>query len=355
MCLVPSVAGAQVVISAGTVVGAGIYSGTAITSAVVFSPSTGSYIGTQAVTIAGPIGTTCFYTVDGSTPNIASAKYTTPISVSSTETLTAVCAQVGSAFQNTQACGGGGACKCVTEAGGTWGGLTCQVGGGVGTINPSSVTWTKATTAQVDLSTTSATGTTQALFIWTSAAGACSDCTMLAHDVIYKPDQGATYILNNELDANFTEPGFAQQHSASLQCNQQGTPQWQIDNQQGSWQNTGFSYGCPNSTSQPTEARLTMHWANGDTACSGFSCDHYDLLTVCVGGTCQDKVLNVTLPGYTEPWGNVVITQHQPDLTNTTTSGANPTTAGRTIYQDNVTVGYYSTLATGSATFTITP
>jgi hypothetical protein len=166
---------------------------------------------------------------------------------------------------------------------------------------------------------------------------------------------------------------YNQFHTASLQCNQQagnpiggGTvsgPQWQYDNQQGSWNNfnPSITYGCPLSTTQQTEIRYGIHWTNGDTSCSGgFSCDHYDFLTVCVGGTngtggtCQDNVVNKTLPGYTEPsWAQSLIIQDQPDLTNTTTCATSPCTATRTILNNNVTLAHYGTELTSSATYTI--
>lgn len=62
----------------------------------LFSPVSGSYSSTQSVTItdAAPQAT-IYYTTDGSYPNVTSAKYTGPITVSSSETLVAAAVAYG--------------------------------------------------------------------------------------------------------------------------------------------------------------------------------------------------------------------------------------------------------------------
>jgi xyloglucan-specific exo-beta-1,4-glucanase len=62
-----------------------------------FSPSSGTYTSAQMVSIADTTsGATIYYTTDGSTPTASSAKYSSPITVSSTETLKAIGAANGS-------------------------------------------------------------------------------------------------------------------------------------------------------------------------------------------------------------------------------------------------------------------
>lgn len=56
-----------------------------------FSPSSGKYVGAQTVTISDTTnGATIYYTTDGTTPTTSSAQYTSPISVSTTETINAI-------------------------------------------------------------------------------------------------------------------------------------------------------------------------------------------------------------------------------------------------------------------------
>lgn len=324
-----------------------------------FSPAAGTYTGAQTVTVTCPAGLTCFYTTDGSTPSIAGFLYSAPITVASTQTIKVIAAQVGVLSRNSEASGTGW--KCVTPTAHTYGAISCQAGGGVGTINPSNIVWTFGTPTVQTTSTTSTTGTTQILYVHSTSSTGCTNCNEIVQDKIVSVDKGSTFLLNNEMDANVNMLAtYNQFHTASLQCNQQGTPQWQIDNQQGSWQNTGITFGCPLSTTQQTEIRYGIHWTNGDTACSGFSCDHYDFLTICVGGTngtggtCQNNTLAVTLPGFTEPtWAQSLIIQDQPDLTNTTTCGTSPCTATRRVLNNNVTLAHFGTEVTSSATYTI--
>lgn len=331
-----------------------------------FSPPAGTYTGTQTVSVTCPAGLTAFYTTDGSTPSVAGFQYSSPFTVASSQTIKVIAASVGVTSRNVGSTSTGW--KCVTNAGTDYSPpayQNCQAGGGVGSIEPSSISWTFGSPMVETTSTTSSTGTTQILYVQGTTSTACPNCTGLVQDKVFQVDKGKTFLLNNELDSNVNMLAtWNQFHTASLQCNQQGaTPQWQYDNQQGSWQNfsPAITYGCPISTTQQTEIRYGIHWTNGDTSCTGgFSTDHYDFLTICLGGTngqggaCQDFTINKTLCGYTEPsFSQKMILQDQPDLTNTTTSGSNPTTATRQVWNDNATLYNYGTQVTASATYNI--
>lgn len=67
--------------------------GTAQTASPTFSPTGGTYSSCQSVTISDTTGgALIFYTTDGTAPNLASTRYTTPISVCSGQTLKAMAA-----------------------------------------------------------------------------------------------------------------------------------------------------------------------------------------------------------------------------------------------------------------------
>ncbi len=333
-----------------------------------FSPPAGNYAGTQTVTVTCPAGLTAFYTIDGSKPSIAGFQYTAPLTIPVTTTLRVIAAKVGVLIRNSGATNAAWVCK-TTPTGHNYAptGPNCTVGGGTGSILPSDVKWSFGSPATQTMSTTSPTSTTQMLFIHTAGALPCPNCTELVQDKIVKVDKGKTFLLNNEMDLNVNVLSpWNQFHTASLQCNQQGaTPQWQIDNQCCAWQNTGITYGCPISTTQQTEIRYGMHWTNGDTSCSGFSCDVYDFLTVCLGGSngtggvCKDFSLGGVVlrgdAGKTGGWPQELSQQDQPDATNTTTSGANPTTSTRSIWNNNGTYAFYGTEVTSQATYNIGP
>ena len=65
-------------------------------STPTFSPVGGSYTAVQTVTISDSTGTaTIYYTTDGSTPTTSSTMYSSPITVSSTETINAIATSTG--------------------------------------------------------------------------------------------------------------------------------------------------------------------------------------------------------------------------------------------------------------------
>lgn len=340
---------------------------TKVLGQITFSPPAGTYSGAQSVTINCPSGKKCFYTIDGSKPSIAGFLYSTPLAVNSTTTLRVIAAQVGVMSRDNGTASTNWKCDTATAHDYSPTGPSCQTGGGIGSIVPSAVVWTYGSPMIETTSTTSSTGSTQMLFINGVTTTSCPTCTELVQDKIVQVDKGKTYLENNEMDLNVNMLAtYNQFHTASLQCNQQGsTPQWQYDNQQGSWQNfsPAITYGCPLSTTQQTETRYGIHWTNGDTSCSGgFSVDHYDFLTICVGGTngtggtCQDFTINKTLCGYTEPtFGQKMSQQDQPDMTNTVTSGANPLTVTRKVWNNNGTLAFYGTEETATASYTIGP
>jgi N-acetylneuraminic acid mutarotase len=65
-------------------------------AAPIFSPTGGTYTAVQAVTISDTLpAATIFYTTDGTTPTIASARYTGSIAVSSSQTVNAIAVATG--------------------------------------------------------------------------------------------------------------------------------------------------------------------------------------------------------------------------------------------------------------------
>src|SRR6202030_3035457 len=60
------------------------------------SPAGQGFTGTLSVTVTdSTAGASIYYTLDGSTPTVASTLYTGPISVASTETITAIASATG--------------------------------------------------------------------------------------------------------------------------------------------------------------------------------------------------------------------------------------------------------------------
>lgn len=317
-------------------------------STITFSPAPGTYPHAIQVSIHCPPGLRCFYTTDGTPPNIASTEFRDPIPVSGSMTLRVIAARIGQAFQDTGASSRGW--KCLNPRGGTAGGIRCGAGGGVGTQQPSDWDWHFGQPMTESLSTTASGGETQQLYIF--GGPGCYDCTLLAQDKVIQPSGDARVIANNEMDAYLYDPIDQKEMMCGLQCNQQHRwQQWQVDSGAGTgWQNTGMRTGCPLSTANPTHISLTCHRVPDDTGCGGRGCVYYDEL--CVNGSCSE--LNIAQPLKDNPGRYKAMgLQDQIDLTNTHTSGANPTTATRSVWNNNVSAGYYGTTITASASWAI--
>jgi len=70
--------------------------GTGTVATPTFSPAAGTYTSTQSVAIAdSTVGASIYYTTDGTTPTTSSTIYSSPISVSATETIKAIAADNG--------------------------------------------------------------------------------------------------------------------------------------------------------------------------------------------------------------------------------------------------------------------
>ncbi len=317
-------------------------------AAITFSPAPGTYDHAVTVAIHCPHGLRCFYTTDGSPPNIASTEYARPIPVSSTETLSVIAARIGQAFQDTGASSQGW--KCLSPRGGSSNGIECGPGGGVGTQQPSGWQWQFGRPMTESLSTTASSSETQQLFIF--GGPGCYDCTLLAQDKTLQPTADERSIANNEMDAYLYDPVDQKEMMCGLQCNQQNRwRQWQVDSGSGTgWQDTGIRVGCPLSTANPTHISLTCHRVAGDTGCGGRGCVYYDDL--CVNGSCT--ALNIAQPLKSNPNRYKAMgLQDQIDLTNTRTSGVSPTAGGRTVWNNNVSAGYYGTATTASGIWVI--
>lgn len=315
----------------------------------VFSHGTGSYFGSLPVTITCPGSQQATYTLDGTTPNIASTLYTAPLTISSTTTLKSVCSNLVAHNENTQTAmgnigGTGIGYKCNTPSNQTYGSLTCTAAGGV-SGQPSNVSLTFGSTM---VYTQTSAGSAQSLvpYFGTAIGSSIDSCTYFAQDK-YIEAIGST-ILNNEVDGQIYDATRNISHTMGWQANQGGanSGNWQIDANGGTgWVNTGCHTAIPISTSAYTHIAITSHWVNGDTGCGGHGCFYYDNQTV--NGTDCDLSHLGGQPQGTTTNRSIIANQDQLD----STSGGG--TIGRNIRNNNVACSAGPPSAIATATYTI--
>ncbi len=365
LLLCPFIGLAQsVTIGNGVTIGTGVTAGLTSTppppSGIVFTPAAGSYTGTQnvAITQTYGAGNKLFWTDDGSAPSEASTLYASPIAISSNTTFKALAESVGTVRQETQALpvnntsAGWKLCTPLpSNSNGTpTSGNSSQCGGGVGSDQPS--TWNVTTGTQESISVSGTSGAPQILI--TLGGSGCDSCTKATMDRWVKPlnSNDLANVENHEMDLWHNDGTRNRLHMGGLQCNQQSAfLQWQIDNEQGSWQNTGITDACPLSTSLWTHVVFRMHWIIGDTGCGGLGCTYYDSLELCqstsplVGCALNHHAINRTLESFNPGWGAGCADQDQVDLR----SGVH--TGGILIQHNNVTCSF-GTQGTSSANYT---
>ena len=342
---------AQYQIPPGSIVPPGSLVGTVVPappSGITVSPAAGTYTGAQTITIGCPSGQSCFYTTDGSPATPASTQYTGPFTLSASATVNITAVATTEIHQSVQATNTNW--KICTPSGGNAGTPTSTACGGVGSTQPSTWSYSWGSTMSQSVSTTASSGETQILAVYSGPGNDAS--TFIAQHKVFQPTVGNGSIANNEIDMWENDNTRNRLHMFGWQCNQQpGNPAyglWQYDNEQGSWQTTSIS--CTSSFTGTTTIDLVGHWTNGDTGCGGLGCDYFDY--VVVNGTKYTLGYSVESDTESPAWSSVCGNQDQIDLTNTATSGTNPTTGGRTVTADNVTCGTGSATAT-SASYTI--
>jgi hypothetical protein len=94
---IPTVANGKVYVGAAGVLDVyGVLANAQVTPKPIISPGSGSFTGSQTVTITDSIaGATIYYTTNGSTPNSGSTVYTGPIKVTQSQTITAIAGATG--------------------------------------------------------------------------------------------------------------------------------------------------------------------------------------------------------------------------------------------------------------------
>lgn len=342
------------------------------TAQVSFSLASGTYSGTQTVSIScnPSSNTTIWYTTNGYPASTAATKYTGPISVSSTTTVNAICATTTASDVETNGQTSNTGWKCNVPPNTPSG--TCP-----GPVNSSSNNGTSGSLSAYSFTTgspaymtasTKATGPTNALLVIHTPSTTCDSCTSIAEHIGFEPTAGASVITRNELDMeqccdnSGTNPTYAL-HQASLQCNATAGV-WDI-NASGAWEHTTIACNPPANTL--TDAVYEAQWVNGDNSCGGLGCMYLDALTIngtryfplaqycntSDGSTVQNPSCAQQEMVSQPTWGHFGAgNQHQIGLNGTTGCGSSPCTGGRYIYTNNVTTAE-GTVGTASATYTI--
>jgi hypothetical protein len=342
---------AQVTLGAGVTIGGTASqpvlictSGSSETQIPFFSPTGGTYTAAQTVSMTCPTPSAdIFYTTDGSTPTIDSAQYLSPLTVSTTTTLSALAAVVpvyDTEINHTLNYG---------SSPGDWKTVCILPGcnpGGSGTPTSTSQTINNSTPSlsgnSMLISLTADANSTNAL--WTHLDTACDSCTTMVSDFyFYIPSGNPTG--NREFDAGWFDTTHQLENMFGSQCNPTAG-YWQIANDTSAWTSTPVA--CSLTQGAWHHVQWFYHRILGDTGCGGLGCNYYD--TLIVDGV--SHAIGMTEPAQTLPSGyaDVTFTQFQMDIA--TASSSSPVTMSE--YLDNVKLmASTPPSAVNSATYTI--
>ena len=299
-------------------------------------------------------GQSILYRTDSGKVTIASTLYSGPITVTTDEVVSAICATIGAYQTNLQSESSGAACG-VGPSGSpsttTFGSWTCQNSGGTGTLTPSNLVWAFGTTNTATITAPANSGSSvQALFKWQFGgsvdprAPTCDTCTEQVKDIKF------TVIGTGLENQEFDSPQYDRTHGNTDRQN--GT---QCQGPSGLIE---VDSGNAGGWTQTTASCST--WTNGTTHEVVNRVDH-DLSGSCPGGRgCAlykyiwiDGVLTKLLgnysntQGYSRASGTAWGWQFQPDMRPT---GGSAVTGGWTIISATVALGIGDESAVASYT-----
>lgn len=299
-------------------------------------------------------GQSIFYRTDSGKVTIASTLYSGPITVTTGDVVSAICATIGAYQTNLQSessgatCGVGPSGSPSTTTFGSW---TCQNSGGTGTVTPSNLVWVFGATNTATVTAPAHSGSSvQALFKWQFGgsvdpkAPTCDTCTEQVKDIKF------TVIGTGLENQEFDSPQYDRTHGKTDRQN--GTQC------QGSSGLIEVDSGNAGGWTQTTASCST--WTNGTTHEVVNRVDH-DLTGSCPGGRgCAlykyiwiDGVLTKLLgnysntQGYSGAAGTAWGWQFQPDMLPTGSSAA---TGGWNIISATVALGFGDESAVASYT-----
>jgi hypothetical protein len=274
-------------------------------SQILFSPAAGTFSSAQTVTVSSTLSAcTLFCTTDGTPSDPASPQVGSTggcagtVSVPTSMTLSCTAVQGAVPEQNLQNSSSGWKVVISSCAGSncTRGTPTAQAGGGVSGVPTS---WTMTWGGPLSESMTGPTFT-QILIPFTTEAGNTNN-TAIAQHKIFSTTTPSTISQNIEIDSESLDNDPAHQvngsttisHNFGYQCEQAsdtGHPgHWTVaggdETGADEFFDTGITFGCPVSLTQPTEISTQGHWIIGDTGCgptagAGLGCMHYDSMTI---------------------------------------------------------------------------
>lgn len=342
--------------------------------AIGFSPGAGSYTGTQNVTITTSgctAGTQVFYRTDGLPATNIDTQYSSPIPVSSSQTLTAKAVINPTIRNQPQTISTQKKCNAVGSPITFPSGYSCTNGSGGVAGTASNFNFIAGSSNQMSVSTTDSVAfDTSILLIDTPTA---TDNNIV--------DQSFRKVYQDSSNCSQTSPNLykcvdVSETDAESCCDATTHALWQMSvrcstNAAGSSGNDGFLEGDASSGSEKwdipcvigaaTDLTVNTHWALGDTGCGGSGCmvldsiylngTEYDFPASCDSGDTHCPNYPMTpQPTY----GNFIGgSQDQVYARNVGVAGTSPLTTTRSISFGRVGVDEGSE-ATGSAAYIIT-
>lgn len=336
-----------------------------------FSPGAGTFSNTQNVTITTSgctAGTQVFYRTDGLPATNIDTQYSSPITVSGAQTLTAKAVISPTVRNQPQTISTQKKCNAIGSPITFPSGYSCNNGSGGVAGTASDFKFTAGTSNQMYVSTTDSTAFDTSILLIDTPSLVDNNIVNQSFRKVYQDTSNCSQTAPNKykcIDVSETD--------AESCCDATTHALWQISvrcstNAAGSSGNNGFLEGDASSGNEkwnipcvigaPTDLTVNTHWALGDTGCGGSGCMVID--SIYLNGTnyafpASCDVSDTHCPNYPmtpQPtYGNFVAgSQDQVYARNVGVAGTSPLTTTRSISFSRVAVDEGSE-ATGSAVY----